>query len=284
MNDAAAAASALLKGFSLEITGKDAHAIDDAADLLPPGTSVNVTFLGNEDPQSRIGACQAALARGLRPVPHLPARRLRSLTELEVTLAALQAEGVTDELFVVGGDPTSPAGPFEDALSLIRTGILPEYGVTRVGIAGYPDGHPEISDETLWDALADKISALKEQSLGASITTQFGFDAMVVTEWIAEVRYRGFDLPVRVGVPGPAGIRRLLGYARRFGVRSSAGIVSKYGFSLANLVGSAGPDRFIANLAGALTASHGEVAAHFYTFGGVRATAEWVATSLKGHQ
>jgi methylenetetrahydrofolate reductase (NADPH) len=91
------------------------------------------------------------------------------------------------------------------------------------------------------------------------------------------VRRRGVDTPVRIGVPGPAGVRRLLGYARRFGVGTSAGIVQKYGFSLTNLLGTAGPDRFLRDLAAGLDpAVHGQVLLHFYTFGGLRATAEWV--------
>jgi methylenetetrahydrofolate reductase (NADPH) len=95
--------------------------------------------------------------------------------------------------------------------------------------------------------------------------------------WLDELRGSGVDAAVRIGVPGPAGIRRLLGYARRFGVQTSAGIVSKYGFSLTNLMGSAGPERFVDALSSRLDiARHGPVSLHFYTFGGIRATAQWV--------
>ncbi len=98
-----------------------------------------------------------------------------------------------------------------------------------------------------------------------------------VVAWIERVRDKGIDLPIRIGVPGPAGIKRLITFASRFGVASSAGIAKKYGFSLTNLLGTAGPDRFIKDLAGHLSAErHGVVKLHFYTFGGVPATTTWV--------
>jgi methylenetetrahydrofolate reductase (NADPH) len=178
---------------------------------------------------------------------------------------------------VVGGDPETPEGPYADSLSVIRTGVLQQHGVRGVGVSGYPEGHPGIDDATLWSALTDKAAAIREQGLEPEIITQFGFDKDPVLEWLAEVRRRGVDAPVRIGVPGPAGVKRLLGYARRFGVGTSAGIVQKYGFSLTNLLGTAGPDRFLRDLAaGHDPAVHGQVLLHFYTFGGLRATAEWV--------
>lgn len=270
-------AAALLQDFSLEMTGKDVPALEEAAAVVPPGTRINVTFLGNEDLTMRVAAARAVREHGFVPVPHLSARRLRSQDELEEFLAALAEVGAAEHVFVVGGDPETPAGPYADSLSVIRTGVLQRHGVRGVGVSGYPEGHPGIDDGTLWSALTDKTAAIREQGLEPEIITQFGFDKDPVLEWLAEVRRRGVDAPVRIGVPGPAGVKRLLGYARRFGVGTSAGIVQKYGFSLTNLLGTAGPDRFLRDLAaGHDPAVHGQVLLHFYTFGGLRATAEWV--------
>lgn len=270
-------AAALLRDFSLEMTGKDVPALEDAAAVLPAGTRINVTFLGNEDLGMRVAAARAVREHGFVPVPHLSARRLRSPGELEEFLAALAEVGAAEHVFVVGGDPEVPEGPYPDSLSVIRTGVLPRHGVRGVGVSGYPEGHPGIDDASLWSALTDKTAAIREQGLEPEIITQFGFDKDPVLEWLAEVRRRGVDTPVRIGVPGPAGVRRLVGYARRFGVGTSAGIVQKYGFSLTNLLGTAGPDRFLRDLAAGLDpVVHGQVLLHFYTFGGLRATAEWV--------
>lgn len=270
-------AAALLRDFSLEMTGKDVPALEEAAAVVPAGTRINVTFLGNEDLGMRVAAARAVREHGFVPVPHLSARRLHSQGELEEFLAALAEVGAAEHVFVVGGDPETPEGPYPDSLSVIRTGVLPRHGVRGVGVSGYPEGHPGIDDAALWSALTDKTAAIREQGLEPEIITQFGFDKDPVLEWLAEVRRRGVDTPVRIGVPGPAGVRRLLGYARRFGVGTSAGIVQKYGFSLTNLLGTAGPDRFLRDLAAGLDPTvHGQVLLHFYTFGGLRATAEWV--------
>lgn len=274
----------LVDDFSLEMTGKDNAALAEAIGTVPPGTRINVTFLGNENLNMRVAAAAAVRAAGFEPIPHISARRLVSVAELDEFLEALATRAQATEVFAVGGDPEAPLGPFPDALSLITSGRLQAHGVTAASIGGYPEGHPDIDDATLWEALEAKATALHDAELDGSIITQFGFDTGPVLSWLQELRSRGIQLPVRIGVPGPAGIKRLLTYARRFGVSSSAGIAHKYGFSLANLLGTAGPDRFITDLAAALDpALHGDVRLHFYTFGGLQATARWVADFDTGH-
>ncbi|PCC51753.1 methylenetetrahydrofolate reductase [Brevibacterium aurantiacum] len=274
----ATTATKVLDDFSLEMTGKDVPSLQQAAHAIPQGTRVNVTFLGNENQQMRVEAVKEVLELGFVPVPHISARRLKSETELREFLEALQQAGASEHVFVVGGDPATPEGPYFDSLSVIRTGILPEYGVTEVGIAGYPEGHPGISTTNLWEHMETKSASLAEQGLGQVVLTQFAFDAEAVVAWVHEVRSRGIESDLRIGTPGPAGIKRLLGYARRFGVGTSAGIAKKYGFSLTNLIGTAGPERFLKDLTSyesIISASSG-VKTHFYTFGGLEATAEWV--------
>jgi methylenetetrahydrofolate reductase (NADPH) len=262
---------------SLEMTGKDVPGLLEAAGSIPRGTRVNVTYLANEDLATRVSASKAVVEHGFTAVPHISARRIRSQRELEDFLAALQEAGATGSVFAVGGDPSSPMGPFEDAPALIESGTLQRFGVKHVSISGYPEGHPEISDEQLWLALDRKLAALGESGLGATILTQFLFDADAAVRWVEAVRTRGYDTQIRIGVPGPAGVRRLLNYATRFGISTSAGIVHKYGFSLTNLLGTAGPDRFITDLASKLDqVAHGQVRLHFYTFGGLAPTAEWI--------
>lgn len=272
------AARALLQDFSLEMTGKDIPGLEEARDLIPAGTKINVTFLGNEDLEMRVAAAKAVADMGFTPVPHISARRIASQAQLEEFLDRLQQVGATEHVFAVGGDPASPEGPYEDSLSIIRSGVLPRYGVREVSIAGYPEGHPDIAEGLLWQHLEDKWAALREQDLDAVILTQFAFDTDPVISWIEEVRRRGITAQIRIGTPGPAGIKRLLGFARRFGIGANAMIVKKYGFSLTNLMGTAGPDQFVTDLAALLEEKGGlgDVRLHFYTFGGLRATSEWV--------
>ncbi|NAZ82410.1 methylenetetrahydrofolate reductase [Kineococcus sp. R8] len=270
-------AGSLLEDCSLEMTGKDVAKLEEARSALAPGTRVNVTYLAGEDLAMRVAASRAVRDMGFVPVPHVSARRLRSQEQLEEFLGALQEVGATEEVFVVGGDPVTPEGPYEDSLAVIESGLLQRYGVRRVSVSGYPEGHPGITDPVLWQALEGKRDALAHQGLPGTVITQFGFDADAVLDYLAAVRSRGIDLPVRVGVPGPAGVKRLMTYAARFGVGTSAGIARKYGFSLTGLLGTAGPDRFLRALAaGHDPARHGVVKIHFYTFGGLKATADWI--------
>ncbi|MEU4659565.1 methylenetetrahydrofolate reductase [Streptomyces sp. NPDC023723] len=277
-----AVSTALLEDFSLEMTGKDVPKLEEAVGLIPQGTRINVTFLGNENLPVRLAAARAVKRLGFVPVPHLSARRLGSRAELERFLAGLRDDGTAADVFAVGGDPARPEGPYEDSLALIETGLLREYGVRHVGITGYPEGHPAISDDSLWSALRAKSAAVAAQGLDGSVITQFGFDVDPVLGWIEQVRGHGITLPVRIGVPGPAGVRRLMSYATRFGVGTSASIAKKYGLSLTNLMGTAGPDTFLHALAeGYDRQRHGEVKVHFYTFGGLKATSEWIAQFRK---
>ncbi|MFF2486200.1 methylenetetrahydrofolate reductase [Microbacterium sp. NPDC058062] len=282
---ATAAAVELVSDYSLEMTGKDIPGLTDAKDSIPAGTRINVTFLGNEDLEMRVAAAAAVREMGFIPVPHISARRLCSRAQLEEFLGRLRDVGATDSVFVVGGDPATPEGPYEDSYDVIRTGLLLDYGVKDVAIAGYPEGHPDISDEVLWRALEDKSASLSQQGLGATILTQFSFDTDPVIDWIQQVRSRGIDSTIRIGTPGPAGIKRLLGFARRFGIGANAMIVKKYGFSLTNLMGTAGPDRFVTDLSALLAEDpkSGAVKLHFYTFGGLLATADWAGTFSSSH-
>jgi methylenetetrahydrofolate reductase (NADPH) len=289
-----AASLELMKDFSLEMTGKDVPALLEARSLIPLGTRINVTFLGNEDLEMRVAAAKAAREMGFVPVPHISARRLESEQRLREFLGRLHDVDAAGHIFVIGGDPARPEGPYSDSLSIIRSGILQEFGVREVGIGGYPEGHPDIPQETLWRALEDKSAALRDQDMDMDmvILTQFAFDTDPVAEWIEAVRAKGITAPIRVGTPGPVGIRRLLGFARRLGVGANAMIVKKYGFSLTNLVGVAGPDNFVNDLA-AVLAEHsahsgrgllGQVGLHFYTFGGLSETAGWVRQFTGGQE
>lgn len=267
----------LIDDFSLEMTGKDVPGLREAQHAIPQGTRINVTFLGNEDLEMRVAAARAVKEAGFVPIPHISARRIASPAQLEEFLAALQEVGATDHVFCVGGDPETPMGPYASSLDLIQSGRLLDYGVKEVSIAGYPEGHPDIPTDTLWDHFERKSAALADQGLRQVVLTQFGFDTDPVVSWIREVRARGIDAPLRVGVPGPAGIKRLLGFARRFGIGANAMIVKKFGFSLTNLMGTAGPDRFVNDLGSLLAEddASGDVGIHLYTFGGLLATAEW---------
>ncbi|MBD9490734.1 MULTISPECIES: methylenetetrahydrofolate reductase [Ensifer] len=270
--------SALFRDYSLEITGKDIWQIEAAKSEIPAGTPINIAYLGNESHAQRIEAAARIRQWGFEPVPIISSRRLRSVQDRDELLTGLISAARPARFMFVGGDPSSPTGPYKDSLDLIAGGIVADHGIVNVGIAGYPEGHPKIDQARLWEALGQKTELLKARGCSVEITTQFGFDADAVVDWIAQVRARGIDAPIRIGVPGPADVKRLLRFAAQFGVASSAAIVGKYGFSLANLVNKVGPDRFMSRLAGGMAGRDlGTVMLHLYPFGGIADTVAWAA-------
>ena len=268
----------LLGDASIEITARDHEHLDRLGRGFAPGTPVSITFLPGESLADRVAAAQRVRAAGFTPVPHISARRLQSNAELEDFVAALVDAAAVDRVFVVGGDLAAPAGPFTDALGVIQAGVLAFHGIEQIGIAGYPEGHPGIADAALTAAMRDKLAAIRAAGHSAWIATQFSFDAAPVLAWLARLRAEGVAECVRIGVPGPASVKTLLRFAARCGVGVSAKVMSKYGLSLTQLLGTAGPDALIE----ALTAQwepgvHGDVRLHFYPFGGLGKTADWVA-------
>ncbi|MCD9028750.1 methylenetetrahydrofolate reductase [Luteimonas sp. BDR2-5] len=274
----------LLAGYSFEMTAKDIPDLEKAAAVIPQGTRISITFLPGEDVRARLNAAMAVRRLGFVPVPHISARRLGSQHELESFLEALAELADADHAFIIAGDLPQAAGPYGDALSVIRSGLLEKYGFRHVGISGYPEGHPGIAPDLLWRAMRDKQEELAARNLEASLITQFGFDAQPVLDWLGQVRVRGTALPAWIGVSGPASVKTLLRYAARCGVGASAKVMSKYGLSLTRVLGTAGPDPLILELAEGLeTADLGPVHLHFYAFGGFARTIDWVTGFRQEH-
>lgn len=267
----------LFEDHSIEITAKDVGELAEAAAITKTGTRISVTFLPKEDAAKRVAAVAEISRLRLKPVPHISARRIGSEAELVAYLEAVSKAGTCDEAFVVAGDPDVPDGPYPDALSIINTGLLGHYGIRHVGISGYPEGHPKIGDAQLWGAMEDKVAALKAQGMEISILTQFGFNTAPVFSWLRELRSRGIDAPVRIGVPGPASAAALMRFAARCGVSASSGVLKKYGLTLTRLMQPTGPDKYVRALASELgRETYGEVGLHFYPFGGLVNTAAWI--------
>ncbi|HEX7759336.1 MAG TPA: methylenetetrahydrofolate reductase [Caulobacteraceae bacterium] len=274
----------LLRDSSLEMNARDIDKLEEAAHLILPGTQISITFLPNEDFADRVRAAATVRRLGFLPTPHISARRMKSASEFESFLADLASEAELDRVFVVAGDPPRSEGPYEDALAVIRTGLLGKYGVTHVGVAGYPEGHPDIPRPKLWQALHDKQAVLKDLGHAVSIMTQFGFDADPILDWLAQLRRDGVQAPVRVGVAGPTSVKALLRFAARCGVGTSAKVMAKYGMSITRLLSTAGPDPIVNDMALGLDPDiHGQVLLHLYPFGGFLKTAEWAPAFRRSH-
>ncbi|WP_347303604.1 methylenetetrahydrofolate reductase [Croceibacterium sp. TMG7-5b_MA50] len=270
------ARTSMADGYSLEMTANELDSLRAAAPLIRPRTQIAVTFLPGETVDQRVAAARLVRDLGFEPIVHLSARRLTSAAELDIYLARVTAEAGVRRVFVIAGDPSRSEGPFEDSLQIIDSGLLDRHGIAVVGIGGHPEGHPAVAREELWLWMERKLAAVRARGMLPLVVTQFGFDDDAIVNWVTELRARGIDVPVRIGVPGPAGIKRLLGFARRCGVGASAGVLRKYGISLTSLLGSAGPDRLVESLERRLGPDHGRVRLHLYPFGALTASAEWI--------
>ena len=263
-------------GYSLEVSTKAVPALTAAAARITPGATIFIPYLAGEGNAVRLAAAATVRELGFEPMLHVPARRIVSLAELESFISrAVEEAGVT-RCFVIAGDSPSPKGPFADSTSLIEAGVLERSGIQLVGVAGHPEGHPVMSESQRWQVLERKCTSIENRGMTPLIVTQFGFDADVVLTWLAALRERGIVHPVRVGVPGPAGVAVLARYAAMCGVNASASIWSKYGISIGKLFGTAGPDRFVDRLASGLGEAHGEVNLHIFPFGGIAQSMEWI--------
>ena len=266
----------MMDGYSLEITAKDVDALAQASTAILPETPVAITFLPGETLEARVDAARQVRALGFEPMPHFSARRLVSGDDFETYLATVVREAGVTRSFVIAGDPAEAAGPYSDSMALIRTGAFERAGIRAVGIGGHPEGHPNMTAEQTFEVLIAKCREIEGRGMAPLIVTQFGFDAQPVLDWLLQLRTRGIDAPVRVGVPGPAGIKTLMRFAARCGVGASTAVLSKYGISLTRLMGTAGPDRLVDALAKGLGPDHGKVRLHFYPFGGIAKTVEWI--------
>ena len=267
----------LLDTCSLEVTARQAIGMAPVAHRFPAGMQVALACLPGESNAERALAVTTLAELGFDPVPHISARLLASTAELATTLAHCTAQAQVRSVFVIAGDLPAARGPCDDALAVIRSGLLEKHGIREVGIAGYPEGHPKIDEATLAQALRDKQREIAQRGMRCSVTTQFGFDADAALHWLAGLRASGIAVPVRLGIAGPASTGTLLKYAAVCGVRTSAKVLAKYGLSLTKLLSPGGPDGFLDALAQGLQPSHGEVSLHLYPFGGLTRTADWLA-------
>lgn len=268
--------SIITEGYSLEMTAKDRPALREAAPLIAPETPIAITFLASEDMDARIAAATEVRAFGFEPMPHLSARRIASHDELAEMVQRCVSEAGARRFFLVAGDPPVPAGPFADTMALLATGLFEQCGVQAIGIAGHPESHPAMDEAARWAVLEAKRAEISRRGMATLIVTQFGFDAEPFLKWLRQLRERGIDCPVRIGIPGPAGIKTLLRYAAHCGVGASAAVMARYGVSLGRLLGSAGPDTLVDDFASGLKPEHGPVRLHFYPFGGLSRTVEWI--------
>ena len=270
--------------WSIEVTPTGATKIESFRDCLAPGTTVNVTFLPGTDPSDTIAVAERLHNDGMRPVPHLAARSLRDAGQLDELLTAFTTRCGVEEVLCIGGGVDNPVGDFSATIEVLESGLIQKHGIRHIGVAGHPEGSPDISDDEVATALSAKNDLAARDGLELYIETQFCFEADIVLDWERRVREAGNRLPIRIGIPGPATIKTLFRFAQISGIGPSMRFVAKQAKNVAKLMTVQSPHLLIAGLAEGMAADEDCLIRHFhyYPFGGFARTAAYAGAIAEG--
>lgn len=274
----------LVDGFSIETTPGSALKIPDYREHLRPGTTVSVTFLPGSDFAETITTAKRLKAEGFVPAPHFAARSIPSRAAFEDSLKRLQGDVGVEEVVVLAGGVTEPLGEFDNSMQLLETGLFDTYGIRRIGVAGHPEGSPDIPSVRVAEALQWKNSFAQRSDAAFYIATQFCFEAAPIIAWEKAIRDAGNTLPIHIGIPGLATLKTLINHAKACGVGASMRVLTRQARNIAKLLNVQQPDRLLIDLARHKAADPQSAIAkiHIYPLGGLRRSAKWTYGVLDG--
>lgn len=266
---------------SIEVTPRDAGNLHALGDLLPQGTLIYITALPGADPGNLAPAATAVRAAGCVPVPHIAARGYTDLDHVDRVLGALVAQAQVDDVLVVAGGLKTPVGALSSSFDVLESGLLETHGIRRVGVAGHPEGSPDISASQTADALARKNELAGSLPFEFRIVTQFALAGDAYVDWERGVRTAGNRLPVIAGIPGVTSPPRLLKFALACGIGPSIEVLRKQSGGLLKLATSRSwkPDEVVSTIAESVARDPASLITglHVFPFGGLEASAEWLA-------
>jgi methylenetetrahydrofolate reductase (NADPH) len=266
---------------SVEVTPKAAAELPELAGLLAPATNVYVTALPGADLDDLVAAARSVRGAGHEPVPHLPARAIAGPDALDRLLGALSAEAGVADVLVVGGSVKEQAGEYSSSIEILESGLLERHGIVRAGVAGHPEGTPDIPPEAVRASLAAKNAFAARSPIELRLVSQFALAAEPYVAWEREIRAAGNRLPVYAGIPGVTSPATLLKYGLACGIGPSLEILRKQTGGLLKLATTRlwRPDEVARGIAEAAAADPDSLirGLHVFPFGGLRRSAEWLA-------
>jgi methylenetetrahydrofolate reductase (NADPH) len=270
-----------MRGASTEITPSEENHLPELAAVLPAGTTVYVAHTPHASFGQVIHAALAVRRAGFLAMPHIAVRRVPNTQTLRAALAELRDGGV-EQILLIAGDAPRPMGELSGTLDVLETQILEDSGITRIGVAGHPEGHNAVASDLLWQALEAKQAFAERTALSMHIVTQFGFNGGAFKVWERELLRRAIHLPVRIGIAGPASIAKLVHFAIQCGIGASMRTLAR---NLSTAAHSAewatSPDQHLLALLRTPVSAQ-IVAPHFFAFGGALETARWMQKIAAG--
>ncbi|WP_102108887.1 5,10-methylenetetrahydrofolate reductase [Oceaniglobus roseus] len=277
----AAAVEAFLNGYSIEVMPRTAEKVEDFRALLPKGTRVYIAHIDGTPIEDMVATAKRLAADGFNVMPHFPARIIADQAMLGDWIARYQGEAGVKQALLLAGGVAEPKGDFHCSMQLLETGLFDKAGFTRLHVAGHPEGNrdidPDGSDANVSEALRWKQAFSERTDAKMALATQFCFEAGPVIEWANALKANGIDLPVHIGVAGPAKLQTLIKFAIACGVGPSLKVLQKRAMDVTKLLLPYEPTEFVAELA-AHKAAHPDFnieQVHFFPLGGIKTNAEW---------
>jgi methylenetetrahydrofolate reductase (NADPH) len=269
---------ALLSSASVEVSSRG-HQLQELRDNFRPGTDVTITFLPGDNYRHNVDTATALRRAGYNPVPHIAAREMATREALDDFLTRVRGEAEVSRILLIAGDAALARGPFRSSFDICRSGLIEARGISSVSVAGHPEGHPYLADANALTALQAWWDWGRRAKIQVNVMTQFCFESAPILGWIDELDARGIDLPVIVGLAGPATPATLMKFALRCGVgnsmRSLRSRIGRFG----RLLNDTGPDEVMRGLRSAPASAVASIAGfHLFPFGGLRKTRAWLRT------
>ncbi|MGG7565452.1 methylenetetrahydrofolate reductase [Rhodovulum sp. DZ06] len=271
----------IIGGYSLEVMPRTAAKVESFAEILPADTLVYIAHIDGTPIEDMVSTAARLAGEGFDVMPHIPARIVPDRATLDDWLARYQGEAGVDKALLLGGGLDAPKGDFHCSMQLMETGLFDARGFKRLHVAGHPEGNKDIDpdggEKVVMEALRWKQDFAARTDAQMAIATQFCFEVPPVLEWAARLREAGIDMPIHLGVAGPAKLQTLVKFAMACGVGASARVLTRRAADVTKLMMPFTPEDFLRELTAAKAADPALQVerVHFFPLGGIKATADF---------
>jgi methylenetetrahydrofolate reductase (NADPH) len=271
-----------LNGYSIEVTPNAAAKIENFAEVLPANTRIYIAHIEGTPFEEMLKTAKKITDEGFIPMPHFPARIIEDKDMLDSWLSQYSGEANVQEALLIAGGSKEPAGVFDSSIQIIETELFDKYSFKRLHVAGHPEGNKDIDKDSTHTnvnkALSWKNEYAKRTDAQIAIATQFCFDSEAIIKWANSLIDMSIDLPVHIGIAGPAKLQTLIRYSIECGVGASMKVLQKRAKDLTKLLLPYEPTSVISELAEykSQNPDFNIEQVHFFPLGGTKTTANWV--------